>query len=81
MEEKKTKYMDRAINEEILDKLSLINRYTFLNTNLLTVLEQNHMNFLKKAQKFFLRFEITHASSAPVLNVSVIPHIRNKKNR
>jgi len=65
VEEKKTKYMDRAINEEILEKLSLKNRYAFLNTNLLTVLEQEHMNFLKKAQKFCIRYEkknnITHA--------------------
>jgi butyryl-CoA dehydrogenase len=65
MEEKKTKYMDRAINEEILEKMSLKNRYAFLNTNLMTVLEQNQMNFLKSAQKFCIRYEkkneITHA--------------------
>jgi alkylation response protein AidB-like acyl-CoA dehydrogenase len=65
MEQKKTKYMDRAINEEILEKLSLKNRYAFLNTNLMTVLEQDQMNFLKDAQKFCIRYEkkneITHA--------------------
>jgi butyryl-CoA dehydrogenase len=65
MEEKKTKYMDRAINEEILDKMSLKNRYAFLNANLMTVLEQDQMNFLKQAQKFCIRYEkkneITHA--------------------
>ena len=65
MEAKKTKYMDRAINEEILEKLSLKNRYAFLNANLMTVLEQDQMNFLKKAQKFCIRYEkkneITHA--------------------
>jgi alkylation response protein AidB-like acyl-CoA dehydrogenase len=65
MEEKKTKYMDRAINEEILEKLSLKNRYAFLNTNMMTVLEQDQMNFLKQAQKFCIRYEkkndITHA--------------------
>jgi alkylation response protein AidB-like acyl-CoA dehydrogenase len=65
MEEKKTKYMDRAINEEILEKMSLKNRYAFLNTNLMTVLEQDQMNFLKQAQKFCIRYEkkneITHA--------------------
>lgn len=67
MDDKKTKYMDRAINEEILEKLSLKNRYTFLNTNLMTVLDQKHMNFLKKAQKFCTRYEkknkITHATN------------------
>ena len=57
MEEKKTKYIDRAINEEILDKLSLKNRYAFLNTNLMTVLEQKDMNFLKQAEKFCVRYE------------------------
>ena len=39
-EEIKTKYMNRAINEEILDKLSLKNRYAFLNTNLMTVIQE-----------------------------------------
>ena len=65
MEEKKTKYLSRAINEEILEKLSLKNRYSFLNTNLMTVLEPKHMNFLKQAEKFCLRFQkknnVTHA--------------------
>jgi len=66
MEEKKTKFMDQAINDEILEKLSLKNRYAFLNTNLMTVLEPKHFNFLKSAEKFCMRFEkknnITHAS-------------------
>ena len=61
-----TKYMSQAINSEILEKLSLKNRYAFLNTNLMTVLEPQHFNFLKQAQKFCLKFEknnnITHAS-------------------
>ena len=65
MEEKKTKFMDQAINDDILEKLSLKNRYAFLNTNLMTVLEPKHFNFLKKAEKFCTRFEkknnITHA--------------------
>ena len=65
MEEKKTKFMDQAINDDILEKLSLKNRYAFLNTNLMTVLEPNHFNFLKKAEKFCTRFEkknnVTHA--------------------
>ena len=64
-QEIKTKYMNRAINEEILEKLSLKNRYAFLNTNFMTLIDQRLMNFAKKAQKFCLRFEkknnITHA--------------------
>ena len=66
MEEKKTKFLDQAINDEILEKLSLKNRYAFLNTNLMTVLEPKQFNFLKSAEKFCTRYErknnITHAS-------------------
>lgn len=54
----------QCINDEILEKLSLKNRYKFLNYNLMSYLEREHFDFLKKAQKFFIRFEkknnITH---------------------
>ena len=56
-EEKKTRYISQAINDEILGKLSLKNRYAFLNTNLMSVLGQEEFNFLKKVQKFCIRFE------------------------
>jgi alkylation response protein AidB-like acyl-CoA dehydrogenase len=63
--EKKTKFIDQAISDEILEKLSLKNRYAFLNTNLMTVLDQKHMTFLRKTEKFCVRYEkknnITHA--------------------
>ncbi|MBY9003965.1 MAG: acyl-CoA/acyl-ACP dehydrogenase [Candidatus Lokiarchaeota archaeon] len=69
-EKKKTRYMTQAINDEILEKLSLKNRYTFLNTNLMTVLAPNEFNFLKKAQKFCMRFEkknnVTHSPDEDV---------------
>jgi len=55
--EKKTRYITQAINDEILEKLSLKNRYAFLNTNLMTVLEPKHFNFLKSVEKFCMRFE------------------------
>jgi len=65
LEEKKNKFMDQAINDEILEKLSLKNRYQFLNTTLMTALEPNQLNFLKKAEKFCIRYEkkndITHS--------------------
>jgi alkylation response protein AidB-like acyl-CoA dehydrogenase len=65
MEGKKTKFMEQAIKDEILEKMSLKSRYAFLNTNLMTVLEPQHFNFLKNAEKFCLRYEkkneITHA--------------------
>ena len=54
----------QCINDEILEKLSLKNRYKFLNYNLMSYLEREHFDFLKKAQKFFIQFEkknnITH---------------------
>ena len=56
-ENKKKRYITQVINDEILSKLSLKNRYQFLNTNLMTVLDPHEFNFLKKAQKFCMRFE------------------------
>ncbi len=57
MEENKTKYMDKAINDEILEKLSLKNRYQFLNTTMMTALEPDQFNFLRSAEKFCMRYE------------------------
>jgi len=69
-ENKKKKYMTQAISDEILGKLSLKNRYSFLNTNLTAILEPKEFNFLKKAQKFCMRFEkkneITHGPEEDV---------------
>ena len=69
-ENKKKKYMTQAISDEILEKLSLKNRYAFLNTNLTAILEPKEFNFLKKAQKFCVRFEkkneITHGPDEDV---------------
>ena len=54
----------QCISDEILEKMSLKNRYNFLNNNLMSILKPDDFNFLKQAQKFFLRFEkknnITH---------------------
>jgi len=50
----------QCINDEILEKLSLRNRYKFLNYNLMTYLPKEQLDFLKKAQKFFIRFENTN---------------------
>ena len=60
MEENKTKYMDQAINDEILEKLSLKNRYQFLNTTMMTALEPEQFNFLRSAEKFCMRYEKKH---------------------
>ena len=54
----------QCIDDEILEKMSLKHRYNFLNNNLMSILKPEAFNFLKKTQKFFLRFEknnnITH---------------------
>ena len=61
----KTKYA-QAINDEILEKMSLKNRYSFLNNNLMSFLSPEQFNFLKKVEKFCMRFEkknnITHSA-------------------
>ncbi|MFX0020613.1 MAG: hypothetical protein ACFFAF_17990, partial [Candidatus Hermodarchaeota archaeon] len=58
MENKKGKV--QCINDEILEKLSLKNRYKFLNYNLMTYLSKEHFDFLKQTQKFFINFEKKH---------------------
>ncbi|MBD3212572.1 MAG: hypothetical protein GF311_08185 [Candidatus Lokiarchaeota archaeon] len=54
----------QCINDEILEKLSLRNRYNFLNINLMSILKPKYMNFLREAQNFYVKFEkqnnITH---------------------
>jgi butyryl-CoA dehydrogenase len=58
------KFITQAINDEILNKLSLENRYKFLNTCLSPILAPGEMDFLKKLENFFLDYErskkITH---------------------
>ncbi|MFX0187339.1 MAG: acyl-CoA dehydrogenase family protein [Candidatus Hodarchaeota archaeon] len=60
----KTKYA-QAINDEILEALTLKNRYAFLNNNLTPILSQEEFNFLRKVERFCLRFEkrnnVTHS--------------------
>jgi len=54
----------QCIDDEILEKMSLKNRYKFLNNNLLSVLKPEYFNFLKKTERFYTKFEeknnITH---------------------
>ena len=53
-----------CINDEILAKMSLENRYKFLNTNLMSVLPKEDFKWLKEVEKFYVNFEkeknITH---------------------
>jgi len=58
------KFEVQAINDEILAKFSLKNRYSFLNNNLMAILSTKEFNFFKEVQRFCIRFEkkneITH---------------------
>jgi alkylation response protein AidB-like acyl-CoA dehydrogenase len=53
--------MDQAINDEILSKLSLKNRYSFVNNNLMAILSPEQFGFFKSVQKFCMRFEKKNA--------------------
>ncbi|MCJ7651593.1 MAG: hypothetical protein MUP85_23545, partial [Candidatus Lokiarchaeota archaeon] len=50
----------QCISDEILNKLSLKNRYKFLNYNLMSYLKPKHFDLLKETQKFFRNFEKSH---------------------
>jgi len=58
------RFETQVINDEILDALSLKNRYNFVNNNLMAILSPDEFNFLKEVQRFCMRFEkkneITH---------------------
>jgi butyryl-CoA dehydrogenase len=64
------KFKVQAINDEILEKMSLKNRYAFLNNNLTSILTPKEFNFLREVQRFCLRFEkknnITHGPEEDV---------------
>jgi alkylation response protein AidB-like acyl-CoA dehydrogenase len=49
----------RCINEEILGKLSLKNRYAFLNANFMALLDDQQKSLLEKVEKFCLKMEKT----------------------
>jgi butyryl-CoA dehydrogenase len=64
------KFQVQAINDEILEKFNLKNRYAFLNNNLTPILSTKEFNFLREVQRFCLRFEkknnITHGPEEDV---------------
>jgi len=47
----------RCVNEEIMTKLSLKNRYAFLNANFMALLDDQQKSLLDKVQKFCLKQE------------------------
>jgi hypothetical protein len=58
------KFQTQAINDDILEGLSLKNRYNFLNNNLMSILTPEEFGFLRDVQRFCMRYEkkneITH---------------------
>jgi alkylation response protein AidB-like acyl-CoA dehydrogenase len=58
------KFQTQAINDDILEGLSLKNRYNFLNNNLMSILTPDEFGFLRDVQRFCMRYEkkneITH---------------------
>jgi len=64
------KFETQVINDEILEKLSLENRYSFLNTCIDSMLSPNEMDFLKQVEGFCLKYEndnnITHGPNEDI---------------
>ncbi|MHA1650569.1 MAG: acyl-CoA dehydrogenase family protein [Candidatus Helarchaeota archaeon] len=54
------KFTTQVLSDEILKKLKLKNRYSFLNNNLQSILTEKEFNFLREVQKFCLKFEKEH---------------------
>ena len=53
----KIKFASQGINDEILEKLGLENRYKFLNMNLPTIVNEKQMKFLQEVQNFAMEYE------------------------
>ncbi|MHA1256643.1 MAG: hypothetical protein ACTSPS_13700, partial [Promethearchaeota archaeon] len=64
------KFETQVINDDILEKLSLENRYAFLNICLDSMLSPNEMDFLKQVEGFCLKYEndnnITHGPNEDI---------------
>ena len=55
------KFKVQAINDDILAKLRLKNRYKFLIDNLIPVLSDDQWSFLEKVEDFCLKFEMENS--------------------
>jgi len=66
----KRKFKVQAINDEILEKLSLKYRYKFVHNNLMIIMSPKELEFFAEIQKFCLDYEekhkITHAPDEDV---------------
>ena len=64
--------MTKAIDDQILDKLSLENRYSFLNSCMDSILKPEEKDFLNEVELFCLKFEkennVTHGPDEDIYN-------------
>ncbi|MFX0024561.1 MAG: hypothetical protein ACFE9S_19760, partial [Candidatus Hermodarchaeota archaeon] len=64
------KFKTQAINDEILEKLSLTYRYKFITNNLQIIFSPREIEFLQQMEDFCLKYEqqnnITHAPDEDV---------------
>ncbi|TFF63732.1 MAG: acyl-CoA dehydrogenase [Promethearchaeota archaeon] len=51
------KFQTRAINEDIMEVMSLKNRYNFVNNNLMAILTPEQFSWLREVQRFCMRYE------------------------
>ena len=52
------RFETQVISDEILEKLSLENRYNFVKDNLRVILSNQQYNFLEQAQSFCVNYGI-----------------------
>ena len=53
-EEKMSKFMNQAINDEILEKMSLENVFKIFNDNIFPMLNEEELEYCNKLQEFCL---------------------------
>jgi hypothetical protein len=47
----------RTVPDEVLEAMSLKNRYAFINANMMSVLDDSEKDFIGKVQRFCLKYE------------------------
>lgn len=51
------RFETQAINDEILDAMSLKNRYNFVNNNLMSILDKDEFAFFREVQRFCKKYD------------------------
>ena len=62
------KFKTQAINDDILEAMSLKNRYKFLNNNLMIILTPEQFSWLREVERFCERYDkkVTHGPEEDV---------------